>query len=165
MPEHGLTRSVWTDADFALLGWHDSTVRGIRATMGELGDGNGASRPDDRIALDLDYITRWVPPARKGAMAFTFWVAPCTLVFHGVTDWEMEADGRWSGGFEIADVHLLERGWHVAGHGFGLLVAAAGFRQTFRRRPVHVSTQNLSLDERGGYSFDETPAELTSVGE
>lgn len=54
----------------------------------------------------------------------------------------------------------VEGGWHIEGYGFGLYVAAAGFTQTFRRPPVHTSTQTLSLAERGGCSFDETPAVL-----
>lgn len=160
-PEHGLIRSVWTDRDFAILGWHDAHVRGVNVTMGEFHDGGGATEsPQARIALDLDYISRWVQPTRASRGHFTFWVAPCTLVFHGVTEWEMEAEAHDSGGFEIADVHLVEGGWHIEGYGFGLYVAGAGFRQIFRREPIHSLGQTLSLVERGGYSFDETPAEL-----
>jgi len=161
-PEHGLIRSVWTDRDFAILGWHDAVVRGVNVTLGEFReeDGNSAG-PQDQVALDLDYITRWVQPTRGSHGHFTFWIAPCALVFYGVTEWEMEAERRdWIGGFEIADVHLVEGGWHVEGYGFGLYVAGGGFRQTFRRQPIHTDGQTLSLAERGGYSFSETPAVL-----
>ena len=55
----------------------------------------------------------------------------------------------------------MKGGWHVEGHeDFDLKVAAAGFRQTFRKAPKLQPGQSLGLMERGGYSYSETPAML-----
>ncbi|MFG3498120.1 hypothetical protein [Streptomyces sp. NPDC047928] len=69
--ESGLTKSVWSDADFEAMGWHDATVHGLYVQETD------ADLP--RLLLDLNYIVRWVHPVRP-AKHFSFWISPATLV-------------------------------------------------------------------------------------
>ncbi|MEV4056817.1 DinB family protein [Amycolatopsis sp. NPDC049688] len=74
-----VSQAVWTDADFAQMGWHDCRVHA--AALVEDDD----DLPPGRLLLDLDYIVRWVEPARR-RKHFTFWIAPATLVFDQAWD-------------------------------------------------------------------------------
>lgn len=159
VPEHGLVRPVWTEHDFAALGWHFASLWAFEVQHGECVDGESQPWPTDRVALDLDYITRWVAP-QKPSKSFTCWVAPCTLVFSGVSELELNFRDAASGPRTISEIYPVRGGWHVAGaEGFDIKLAATGFRQTFRHRPVH-GYPRLELAARGGYSFSETPATL-----
>jgi len=154
-PESGLSKSVWSDADFEEMGWHDATVHGLYV-----------QETDDvlpRLLFDLDYIVQWVHPAR-GEKHFRFWISPATLVFEGV--WDLEGDFGFKGevpDLEIDALHRLEPDdehrdlplWHVQGHAFDLRFRASGYRQYLRRAPRLVSRTSLLPRERGGCSFDE----------
>ncbi|MFF4169652.1 hypothetical protein [Streptomyces sp. NPDC001744] len=151
----GLSKSVWSDADFEEMGWHDATVHALYV-----------QQTDDilpRLLLDLDYIVRWVHPVRP-AKNFSFWVAPATLVFEDV--WDLEGDLDFKGtppDLEIDEVRRLvpDNGrqdlpqWHIQGHAFDLKFRASCFRQYFRRAPQFTSAQVLSDAERGGCCFTE----------
>jgi hypothetical protein len=150
----GLSKSVWSDADFAEMGWHDATIHGLSVD---------AARELPRLLLDLDYIVRWVQPAPPSTY-FSFWVSPATLVFEDV--WDLEGELDFTGtvpDLEIADVHrLAPEGdrqdlplWHIEGHAFDLRFRASGYRQYFRRSPTLVPRQALSRADRGGCTFDE----------
>ena len=151
-PDSG--RAVWTDADFATMGWHDSTVYGLSVLAAD----EGASR----LALDIDYIFRWVhpePPER----AFQFWVAPATLVFDRTYELEIDIDMGPFQGLKILDMTREELHdqwggfrWTIEGLGFGLTLPARGYRQISRRAPV-LGGQVIDLAQRGGVSFDEAP--------
>ena len=85
-----LEKSIWTDHDFDVMGWHDVHVHGI------------AFKPDAfELYFDIDYIFAWIDPEPPDKH-YTFWVAPCTWVFSNVYDIEM--DVGTSSGLEIADV-------------------------------------------------------------
>jgi hypothetical protein len=45
--------------------------------------------------------------------------------------------------------------WTLAGHDFRAQSCAPGFTQHLRRRPIHATRQRLSVEQRGGISFDE----------
>ncbi|WP_410645505.1 hypothetical protein [Amycolatopsis sp. lyj-346] len=149
----GLSKAVWTDADFPQMGWHDSRIH----ALGFLEDDD---LPPGRLLLDLDYIVCWVEPARR-QKHFTFWVAPATLVFDQA--WDITGDlGPLHGSLEIADLHRLDPPddhpdpmWHIEGHEFELKLRASGFRQYIRTPPQHVSRQVLTMTERGGLGFAE----------
>ncbi|WP_332759649.1 hypothetical protein [Streptomyces sp. MT206] len=85
--ESGLSKSVWSDADFEAMGWHDATVHGLSV------------QPTNdilpRFLLDLDYIVRWVHPVPP-ATHFSFWISPATLVFEEVFDLQGDLDFQGS---------------------------------------------------------------------
>ncbi|MEV0290898.1 hypothetical protein AB0H36_42795 [Kribbella sp. NPDC050820] len=147
----GLTKATWTDADFAVMGWHDCRIHAV--SIGEYDDG---TLPPARVLLDVDYIVRWVD-----GQAFSFWIAPATLVFEGA--WEIRGDfGPLHELLEIDALHRLDPPdatpdplWHLEGHNFDLRLRSAGFTQYLRRPPQHVRRQLLTPAERGGLSFAE----------
>ncbi|MFF1820854.1 hypothetical protein ACFVWG_26345 [Kribbella sp. NPDC058245] len=151
----GLEKYTWTDADFEVMGWHDGKIRAI--SVGERED-----EQVPRLLLDLDYIVKWVDPA-KPSRYFSFWIAPATLVFEAA--WHVEGDLAPNGNLlEIADLHRLDSPdgppaalWHIEGQNFDLRVRSAGYTQYFRKEPQHVSGQVLTMAQRGGLSFAEVP--------
>ncbi|MGW5355352.1 hypothetical protein ACWERV_33145 [Streptomyces sp. NPDC004031] len=156
--ESGLTKSVWSDADFDTMGWHDATVHGL-CVQPSATDG-----PLPRLLLDIDYIVRWVHPVAPRTH-FTFWIAPSTLVFDDV--WDVEGDLDLKGMALSLDIDHIRRSapqdspggprWHVEGHSFDLTFRSTGFHQYVRRTPRHAQRLTLSPSERGGVSFAETP--------
>jgi hypothetical protein len=156
MSDEAFEKAVWTDDEFDTMGWHDATVHAIAFHEDER---------DAELRLDLDYIVRWIDP-EPPAEHFTFLVAPATLVFENV--WYLEGEiGTVSR--TLLQIQNIERGependrqremglqlWVIEwSQGHELTLLASGFRQHFRRRPVHAG-QWLELDERGGISFDE----------
>jgi len=44
--------------------------------------------------------------------------------------------------------------WNLVGHLFSFGLRATGFTQYPRRAPIRTSRPRLSVDERGGLSFD-----------
>ncbi|MFI6678180.1 hypothetical protein [Kribbella sp. NPDC050470] len=147
----GLTKATWTDADFAVMGWHDCRIHAV--SIAEYDDG---TLPPARVLLDVDYIVR-----RVDGQAFSFWIAPATLVFEGV--WEIRGDfGPLHELLEIDALHGLDPPdatpdplLHLEGHNFDLRLRSAGFTQYLRRPPQHVRRQLLTPAERGGLSFAE----------
>ncbi len=49
-------KSMWSEADFDRMGWHDVTVHAFAVQPSPQDPG--------RLLLDLDYIVEWVPPAQ-----------------------------------------------------------------------------------------------------
>ena len=151
---HALQKSVWTDADFAAMGWHDCRILAL-ALVADDEDESAA-----RLLIDLDYIVRWVDGGTPGA-AFSFWIAPATLIFHGVYHLEGSISGGEADGFEVdgisrkpVDDRLGYDQWAIEAD-LALRFRAAGYRQIIRREPLHVPGQRLSCDRRGGISFSE----------
>jgi hypothetical protein len=160
--ESGLTKAVWSDADFERMGWHDVTVHGMYV-----------QRTDDvlpRLLFDLDYVTRWVHPVPPETH-FSFWIAPSTLVFDDVWDLEGDLDFKGLGvDLELDALHRLTPDddrpgwsdaplWHLEGHAFDLRFRAPGFRQYIRQPPRLSPRLVLGHAERGGCSFAETAFE------
>ncbi|MEU6381162.1 hypothetical protein [Streptomyces sp. NPDC046909] len=157
--ESGLTKAVWSDADFERMGWHDVTVHGVYV-----------QRTEDvlpRLLFDLDYVVRWVHPVPPETY-FSFWVAPSTLVFEEVWDLEGDLDFKGLGvDLELDALHRLTPEddrppwhgvplWHMEGRSFDLRFRASGFRQYIRQPPRHSRRLSLTHAERGGPSFAET---------
>ncbi|MCU1455612.1 MAG: hypothetical protein JWN46_3758 [Acidimicrobiales bacterium] len=148
-------KSLWTDGDFEKMSWHDNHVHAISL---QSFDGGGR----DRFLLDLDYIVEWVKPAPPDR-AFSFWVCPATLVFHGATHLSADFD---TGSYTLQPT-LLEiqrstpsgrgtRRWRLDGHCLQYEIDAAGYVQYLRRAPIWSPSPELPLDVRGSVCFDET---------
>ncbi|TDC14032.1 hypothetical protein [Kribbella albertanoniae] len=153
----GLEKYTWTDADFEVMGWHDSTVHAI-----SVGEHEDDRLPPGRLLLDLDYIVQWVHPVRL-QKRFSFWIVPATLVFDEAWGIAGDLDPGYQL-LEIADLHRLDSPddqpdpvWHIDGQNFDLRVRASGFTQYLRKEPQHVPGQVLTMAQRGGISFAEVP--------
>lgn len=166
---HGLSRAVWTQRDFATMGWHDASIWAYEVQDAIPPDGQSAQPGARRVVFDIDYTTRWVTPKRRED-PFTFWVAPCTLVFTGVSELEIDLSAAATPPYDVEGIYAVEGGWHLLGHDLGfdddegpgidVRIAATGFTQTFRQPPVHMESQVHDLAARGGYSYSEVPASL-----
>ena len=155
---------VWTDADFGTLSWHDCHIWGIDLRAGNADEGDWTSD----LAIDIDYIVEWL---RAPDQTFRFRVAPATLVFHGVTD--LNINVAWQPtGFQVAlhpiSVAHIDRetiedhkvfldrpyyrfritsNWPAGGE---IVFGAVGFTQTLRADPIVTEDQRLTLRTRRG---------------
>lgn len=141
-----LEKWIWTEQDFDVMGWHDATVYGLQL--------------EQNLALDIDYIFEWNPPEMEG-LPFTFWVAPCTLIFERPTELSFELTGTFNATcLEIADIERIAIGqtfrWTIDTHQGDIAFNANTFRQIVRREPCFQFGQTIPYDERGGFSFDTT---------
>jgi hypothetical protein len=146
-------KSVWTDADFVYMGWHDAALHAVAAEP--------APPYAGRLMLDLDYIIEWVKPTPPQT-AYAFWLCPATLVFDKAAD--LVHDLRLVGHAFEASIDRVERSepdehgvreWSILGHEFTITVRATGFTQYLRQSPIRANAQRLTVSERGGISFDE----------
>ncbi|GAA4832106.1 hypothetical protein [Kitasatospora terrestris] len=155
--ESGLSKTVWSDADFDEMEWHQVTIHGLCVQPG------AADGALPRLMLDIDYIIRWVYPVEP-EKHFTFWISPATLVFEDVRD--VVGDLSFTGLPLSLDIDQLRRAdpqdgedaphWHIEGQSFDLRFRASGFRQYLRQVPQHSPRLVLAPDARGGIAFTET---------
>jgi len=155
-------KAVWTQADYEHMCWHDVSVHGFAIQVQE-------GTWHHNLLLDIDYILKWVSPTPPN-MNFSFWVAPCTLVFKNVFDLEIATE-HVGGRLQVPEIESLglvgsfeqEKGvsvyeWHLSFHNFGdIWLKSYGFTQILRAAPVLTGSQALSIEERDGISFDNTP--------
>ena len=149
-----IEKYIWSDADFEKMNWHDNLVYAFTFQTESY-----------RLLLDIDYVCRWnepVPPSNS----FTYWIAPATLVFEtvqavkidiemkGISDiilWGIRREkpsGPWSNSTEMWQ-------WHLEGNeGGDFRFHASGYKMYIRKKPVFSEHQALTLEERGGISFD-----------
>ena len=158
-----LEKGVWTEADYSVMGWHDSWIHALAVL-------NNEDEPwKNELLFDLDYIFQWVDPAPPSSY-YTFWTSPCTLSFYNFYDLVFRADiGTES--FEVANLNLVEKitnphnglvyfNWEIKLQGGLISLKSEGFDQIVRKNPVHTSLQKLNDVERGGISFDKTACQL-----
>jgi hypothetical protein len=147
-----LAKTVSTEADFDQMSWHDNEVHAIALEP--------ALPEPGRLLLDIDYIVQWVPPPPPSRL-ISFWICPATLVFDPAWDLTTDIDLRgWA--FSLSLLSVLrsdpdERGnfdWTLSGDQFTIELGAPGFTQYLRRPPVSSSGHRLTVEERGGFSFD-----------
>ena len=128
------------------MGWHDCLVYSFKI--------------DQDLYFDIDYIFKWVQPGKDHW--FSFWVAPCTLVFETPTKFSFNLESNdFYNYLEIADLHrqLNEKGkteWRIETHIGDILIETEKFKQ-FVRRPATLQTgQQIIPEERGEVSFATT---------
>lgn len=156
-----LEKNIWTHADYEQMGWHDASIYGMTFQKTEdawTGD----------FLLDIDYIFKWVHP-NPPDKHFTFWIAPCTLVFKGCYDLRINLDTNSYAVdlLEIDDLLLnnttelknnfLEYDWTIDLQLGEINLKSSGFEQIVRKQPMYIDGQVLSLEQRGGISFDIQP--------
>jgi len=150
-----LEKTLWTDADFDMMSWHDSTIHGF------------CFDKEFKLYLDIDYIFRWVKT--KSGKRFKFWISACTLVFENVYDFKME-EGNPSDLVILAIERNnpkvpknaefiqkdIEYDWLIETLQGEMTFTSIGFKQYVRSPPILISTQMLELSLRGDISFDTT---------
>ena len=159
MEQYILEKSIWTQDDFAVMGWHDANIYGMVIEKGEeLWQGN--------LIFDIDYIFEWVHPVPPQKY-FSFWVAPCTLIFKEVFDLKMDVDYRGNtldlleiSGLTLVSKHEKAAGaviyeWQLELQNGDIRFKSLGFEQIVRKAPIYTNGQVLSLEERGGISFSK----------
>ena len=156
--DFSLEKRIWTHDDFELMGWHDSNIYALSIAKTE-----DAWATD--LLLDLDYIFKWVNPTPPDH-AFTFWVAPCTLIFNQCFDVHIDfkTDGGFLDSMEVDRLWLKSKveqeknkfvyDWMIELQQGQIGLKSYGFEQVVKQRPQHVKRQVLSLDERGGINFE-----------
>ncbi|GAO41773.1 hypothetical protein [Flavihumibacter petaseus] len=159
-----LEKFVWTQDDYGQMGWHDSSIYGLSfLPVNE----NGTAH----LVLDIDYIFKWVHPI-KPVRHFSFWVAPCTLVFKDTFGLTMNIDRR--GGttdmLEVADIYLVDKteqerdnwiyDWKLDLQEGFISFKSSGFVQIVRQKPILTDEQVLTLKDRNGIGFSQTPYEV-----
>lgn len=153
--DYQLEKAVWNADDYAVMGWHDAHIHAV-----------GFLPECAELVFDLDYILKWV--SQGPTEPFNFWIAPATLVFHGVV--RLQGSVGFNQGMmefpTILDITqrateppelraLHEWIYRIEFDNGELTFHAIGFSQFFRRKPVfRTDSQHLSLQERGGISFD-----------
>ena len=153
-----LEKTIWTEKDFDLMGWHDSNVYGISFSDQE-------EVNQSFMCFDIDYIFQWVNP-KEGESHFSFWVSPCTLMFENVIDLQMEIESGLISpiGLEIADIIKIENEtdnedlkWRIDFQTGFMEFKSSGFKQIVRKEPIFTSSQCLTFRHRDGISFSQNP--------
>ncbi len=159
MEEYILEKKIWTEEDFELMGWHDANIYGMIIEKEE-------ESWQANLIFDIDYIFEWVHPSPPQEY-FSFWVAPCTLVFKEVFDLKINIDCRGSAFdlLEIADLNLISKyeqepgvtiyEWCLDLQEGDIRFKSLGFEQIVKKNPIYGNSQVLSNDERGGISFSK----------
>lgn len=150
-----LEKHIWDENDFEQMGWHDSKIYAI------------AFKDESfEFLLDIDYILEWIHP-KEDESNFKFWLAPSTLIFRNV--WDLNFSLETNLNLEIQDIHRvnprppknskrieesLEYDWTIETNNGEITFKAVGYKQYIRSAPILLDSQKISLDQRGGISFD-----------
>ena len=143
-----LEKTLWTDQDFDLMGWHDAQIYAISFAT------------DFEFVLDIDYIFKWVTPG-EGETYFKFWVSPCTLVFENV--WDLKLEVSSSVGLEINDIlrtdprpaknaefmqHRPEYSWIIETQQGSIEFNSVGYKLFVRQLPSLLDSQQIDHSQR-----------------
>ena len=156
-----LEKSIWNESDYEQMGWHDARIYGLsfqKNPDGWTGD----------LKLDIDYIFQWIHPVPPDKY-FSFWVAPCTLIFKEAFDLQIDINTASRNlDLEIADLYLVNKQahddklfyeWHVELQQGDIKLRSFGLEQIVRQKPIHINSQTVPVDHRGGVSFSRTPCQ------
>jgi hypothetical protein len=146
-----LEKWVWSEADFEVMGWHDSRIHALAFLLDEF-----------EMVFDIDYILQWVHPQIEETH-FKFWVSPATLVFENVYDVEFDI-GSFAGKLEIDSIKRdderpprngqyikkqAEWKWIIICQEGEIRFHSTGYKQYIRANPILISTQILKSESRG----------------
>lgn len=155
-----LDKLIWTQDDYEQMGWHDCGIYGLAFLPV---DETGVSH----LVFDIDYIFKWVNPVPP-KQNFSFWVAPCTLIFKNAFALTINIDKRGNATdvLEIADLHLVDKTeqetnkfiyeWTIELQEGQINFKSSGFDQIVKQQPIYTDGQSLTLKERNGINFSQT---------
>jgi hypothetical protein len=152
-PRTPIAKSVWTEADFESVGWHDNAVHAFAFEP--------ASPYPGRLLVDLDHIIEWVSPVPPETRFSLLDVPVHAGVRPRLGPHGRRRSHRRSFTLQLNTILRSEpdpRGFHewtLEGHDFTLRLSATGFTQYLRRPPIRSFQQRLETDEHGGLSFDQ----------
>lgn len=160
MAKYNLDKSIWTQEDFDMMGWHDTHIYGFTIERND-------SDPTADLLFDIDYIFKWVQPVHP-QKHFTFWIAPCTLIFKGCFDLHIDlaTGGDWLDLLEISDLNLKSKieedkkfiyEWEMELQQGLITFKSYGFEQIVKKYPIYVSQQVLTLEQRESINFEKKP--------
>ena len=155
--------TIYDEADFDKLSWHDCRIWGLEFHSGEPVEGDWTSD----LVIDIDFIAEWVCSVESTETQFR--VAPATLAFHGVTDLKLNLD--WgNSGYRVAlhEVSIdridreqiqgqkifLDRPYYKwtlrlnSPQQTEIVFGAVGFTLTLRSEPLLTDRQCLSFQNR-----------------
>ncbi|AXG73397.1 hypothetical protein DVK85_03775 [Flavobacterium arcticum] len=160
--EYLLDKNIWTEEDFDQMGWHDANIYGFIIRKQE-------EDWTSDLLLDIDYIFKWVNPHPPNQF-FTFWVAPCTLVFKECFNLKMDigTENYSVSPLEISDFFLIKKirpnsegsiyyECKIELHQGEITFESSGFEQIVKENPKHINSQVLGLEKRGGINFGLMP--------
>jgi hypothetical protein len=146
-----LEKTLWTDADFELMSWHDCPIHALSFNR------------NHQLLLDIDYIFKCVLTSNK--KHYQFWIAPCTLIFENVYKIELESAhttliveniSRENPKVPKNAAYIgreTEYDWFIETTVGEIDFTSVGYKQYVRQAPVLLKTQEIDLDKRGGISF------------
>lgn len=154
-------KSIWTEADFEQMGWHDCTIYGM-----------ALKEEDDVLSnelyFDIDYIFKWIHP-EQGESSFSFWIAPCTLIFKQVFNLKIDILAGSSSvfGLEIVDIYRVAEiesidgkpqwEWHIELQQGNIMFEAKEYEQIVKKEPIYFNKQQLPSYQRGEVNFGRMP--------
>lgn len=135
-------REIWSDSDFADMGWNDNRVYSIVI-------------PDEdfKLSLDIDYIFKW----EKDRDTYSgFWVSPCNLTFFNVSGFKSEIDYKDRNLLFISEIKrsnerlapnkkFMVWDYEIECDNGLISFSATGFEQVVRTQPV--LSESLDLDK------------------
>ena len=140
--------------DFTIMNWHDCKIYAIAFQESEF-----------KLLFDLDYIYKWILDEDG---RYKFLVAPVTLVFENVCDFNVDIEYNLD-----VTIEEIQRSnpskpknsdyikkdtqwdWIIETRNGEISFKSVGYTQYTRKYPIYKKTQFLDFGERGGYSFDE----------
>jgi hypothetical protein len=149
-----LEKTTWTDADFEQMSWHDCHIHAFSFS------------DNFELLLDIDYLFKWVQP-KKGSRYYSFWIAPCTLIFENVYDISFESDYKQpiidyierSNPTRTKNAEYIDRefefDWNIVMVNAEMSFKSVGFKQYVRQKPILIRKQSLEVEIRKGISFDK----------
>ena len=145
---------IWTDADFAEMGFHDSRLYAISMPGGE----------DCRFILDIDYIFQWDWEKDKFSKQ---WVAPCQLIFDYPYNVTINLSFENNVGVDIVDIERTKvksttssNKWNykIETDRGDITLDAWGYKLILARQPSDSHDMNIGLHykERAFVPLDKT---------
>lgn len=143
-----LEKEIWTDNDLLKMGWQDVQIWSTYA-----------DDLKEEYVLDLDYIFKWEEP-NSNESNFSFWVSKATIVFDGVNGVTVSLSSK-EGAVEVIRLCRENMSQDSKLHEFvfecaqgKISIKSTGFKMYVRSKPVLISGQYFTYQERGGISFD-----------
>jgi hypothetical protein len=147
-----LEQRLFTEADFERMSWHDAPIHAFAFGPGPF-----------EISFDIDYLYRWLDPL-PGEKYYRFWIGSATLVFETAYETNFATGAcsnivilgvrREDGKPSRVNAALTDRRWTFACVEGEISSRTTGYRQFARKPPVLLSQQLLTLEQRGGISFE-----------